>query len=344
MLLTQYDNGNPRIVDIVDSTAIWIVPAMNPDGLEADSRFNADGYDLNRSFPSYPDDFTDTIFDGEPLGDANRPVETAHIMRWSAENSFILGGEFHTGALVMNYPYDDDGLGSVDSPTPDDLLFEDISRRYSIHNPPMWNSTEFYQGISNGAAWYSISGGMEDWCYRYLSCNDVIIEISDDRQPPSLQIPDYWEDNRESMLAYLEAVHIGVRGVVTDSATSEPVYAKITVADNAHPVFTDPDVGDYHRMLLPGQYDLTFSAPGYVPQTVTGVTVGEGVATRIDVELVFNADLSGDNDIDFEDFALFAEKWHTDICPGCPGDYSGNGRVDAEDLVGLMSFWLADVE
>lgn len=344
MLLSEYDNANPRIADIVDSTAIWIVPLMNPDGLEADSRYNADGYDLNRMFPSYPNDFTGNIFDGEPLGDTGPPVEVAHLMRWSAENSFILGGEFHTGSLVVNYPYDDDGLGSVDSPTPDDLLFEDISRRYSMYNPPMWNSTEFYQGISNGAAWYSITGGMEDWCYRYLSCNDVIIEISNDYQPPSSQIPYYWDDNRDSMLSYLEAVHIGVRGVVIDHATSQPIYAKITVADNSHPVFTDPDVGDYHRMLLPGQYDLTFSAPGYLPQTVTGVIVGEDAATRVDVELVFDADLSGDDDIDFQDFAIFAEKWQTEACPGCPGDYSGDGRIDAEDLVRLMSSWLAGSE
>lgn len=344
MLLSEYAAGNPRITDLIDSTAIWIVPMMNPDGVESGSRYNANGYDLNRGFPAYPDDFTGTIFDGESLGEFGREPEVAHIMRWSAQNSFVLGGEFHAGALVMNYPYDDDGLGSVDSPTPDDLLFEEVSRRYSMHNPPMWNSPLFFQGISNGAAWYSITGGMEDWNYRYLSCNDVIIEISDVKQPPSSQIPDYWADNSESMLSYLEAVHIGVRGIVADYATSEPLYAQITVAGNTHPVFTDPNAGDYHRMLLPGQYDLTFTAPGYLPQTITGVTVSEGPATRIDVELIFDADLSGDGDINFEDFALFAEVWQTDVCPKCPGDYSGNGHIDAEDLARLIASWLAGIE
>jgi carboxypeptidase D len=255
-----------------------------------------------------------------------------------------MGGEFHSGALVVNYPYDDDGLGSNYSPTPDEQLFREISRRYSMYNTPMWNSPYFYQGITNGAAWYSISGGMEDWNYRYLSCNDVIIEISNDKNPPSSQIPAYWADNSESMLSYLEAVHMGVRGLVTDRATLQPVYAKITVADNAHPVFTDPNVGDYHRMLLPGQYDLTISAPGYLPQTITGVTVTKGTATRIDVELVFDADLSDDGDIDFEDFAFLAQIWHTDVCPNCPGDYSGNGHIDTEDLLRLLTSWLVELE
>lgn len=344
MLLTEYDANNPRIADLIDNTAIWIVPAMNPDGLENNSRYNARGYDLNRGFPAYPADFTGTIFDGEPLGDIGREPEVAHIMRWTARNSFVLGAELHSGALVVNYPYDDDGLGSVDSPTPDDLLFEEVSKQYSVHNPPMWNSPFFPQGITNGAAWYSITGGMEDWNYRYLSCNDVIIEISDTKKPPPSQLPAYWADNGEAVLTYLEAVHIGVRGIVTDYATGESLWAQVTVAGNAHPVFTDGDVGDYHRMLLPGTYDLTFSAGGYLTQTISDVTVIDGPATRIDVELILDADLSSDGDIDFKDFALFAAQWSTEICPYCPGDYTGDGQVDAADLSRLLAYWLWDTE
>jgi hypothetical protein len=44
-------------------------------------------------------------------------------------------------------------------------------------------------------------------------------------------------------------------------------------------------VGDYHRILLPGTYALWFYAPGYVPQRVTNVVVGSGIATRLDVAL-----------------------------------------------------------
>jgi len=344
MLLTEYDANNPRIVDLIDNTVIWIVPAMNPDGLQNNSRYNARGYDLNRNFPAYPMHFTETIFEGEPLGDAKRELEVAHIMRWTAENSFVLGAEFHTGALVVNYPYDDDGHGSVDSPTPDDLIFEEVSRWYSIHNLLMWKSPSFYQGITNGATWYSITGGMEDWNYRYLSCNDVIIEISNIQRPKPSLLPAYWADNGESMLSYLEAVHVGVRGIVTDSATGEPLWAQMTVAGNAHPVFTDGDIGDYHRMLLPGTYDLTFNAGGYLAQTIGDVIVSDGPATRIDVSLVLDADLSGDGDIDFKDFALFAAQWGTETCRYCPGEYTGDGIVDATDLSRFLAYWLWDTE
>jgi hypothetical protein len=59
----------------------------------------------------------------------------------------------------------------------------------------------------------------------------------------------------------------------------------VLIDDNPQPVFTDADIGDYHRLLLPGTYDLTISTPGYRSETITGVVVGTGDATRRDVEL-----------------------------------------------------------
>jgi hypothetical protein len=285
LLLSEYGTVQ-RITDLVNTTAIWVVPLMNPDGLALGTRYNADGYDLNRSFPAYPHDFTRTRFDGDPLGSSGRPSEVARMMEWSAAHNIVLAANFHTGALVVNYPYDDDGTPSgVEAPTPDDVLFRYISRRYSVHNPPMWNSATFTDGITNGAAWYVVIGGMQDWSYRYLSCNEVTIEVSNANLPPANALPGLWADNEESMLSYLECAHRSVRGIVTDQRTHAPVWAKVLVEGNPHPVFTDPAVGDYHRMLLPGTYTLTFSAPGYSSVTVDNVTVEGEMATRVDVAL-----------------------------------------------------------
>jgi hypothetical protein len=275
--LLQNYGTDPRVTSLVDSVDIWIVPSMNPDGYTNNTRYNAHGVDLNRNFPE------GTL--GEPNSPAGREPETAVIMNWCFGRSFTLSANYHGGSLVVNYPYDNDGMGSVYSPTPDDDLFIYISEEYSRYNLPMWNSSTFYHGITNGAAWYAITGGLQDWSYRYMSDNDVTIEVSTNKAPPFSQIPNYWNDNRESMLAYMETCLIGVRGVVTDAASGAPLSATIWVTGRNHPVYTDPDVGDYHRMLLPGTYELRFEAAGYDVVTVPNVAVASGPATRLDVQM-----------------------------------------------------------
>ncbi len=287
LLLEDYGSDD-RITDIVDGTEIWIMPLMNPDGYSRNprSRTNANGFDLNREFPDRVDDPVNS-----PEG---RPEEVQAVMNFGFNHSSILSANFHGGALLVNYPYDSDfsvGEGVPSIPpqpgwfSPDDGLFQYISRLYSMNNPPMFNSPFFEDGITNGISWFSVYGGMQDWNYEWLGCNEVLIELSNPFQPSSSTLPQFWEENRESMLSYMEQVHIGVRGLVTDSRTSQPLPATVVVEGRDHEVFTDPDVGDYHRMLLPGIHTLTYSAEGYRPKTVQNVVVEEGDATRVDVEL-----------------------------------------------------------
>ncbi|MCL4692339.1 MAG: zinc carboxypeptidase, partial [Candidatus Hydrogenedentes bacterium] len=209
-LLSQYTVSN-RINRLVNRTAIWVVPLMNPDGHALGTRFNANGYDLNRSFPSWPGDFTGTQFDGAPLDLMGRQLEVQHVMQWTADNSFTLSANLHTGALLVNYPFDDDGKGSGnDAPTPDDALFEYVSETYSMFNTPMYTDSvpSFPKGITNGSAWYQIDGGMQDWNYRYVACNEVTIELSEVKNPNASTLPTFWEDNRDSMIAYAEMADI----------------------------------------------------------------------------------------------------------------------------------------
>ncbi len=291
LLLTSYGGSSAeavRLTRLVNETDISIVPMMNPDGHVAGARYTVNGVDLNRNFPSYRLEASGSyrVFDGDPLDTEGREVETQRVMEWTAANSFVLSANLHTGALLVNYPFDEGDVPNGQyAYAPDDALFIDVSLRYSVNNPPMYNSTQFVNGISNGCAWYIAMGGMQDWNYRYASCNEVTLELSTTKKPSQSLIASFWTNNRSSLIAYMESVHIGVRGMVTDACTGAPVYAKVTVAGNAQPVYTDPDVGDYHRMLLPGSYALTVAAPGYVSKTVTGVTVVSGDAIRLDTTL-----------------------------------------------------------
>ena len=334
-LLTGY-MVEQRITDLVNETEIWIVPLMNPDGYERVPRIrrNAATVDLNRDFPEYPGEFPGTIFDGAPLNDEDRQPETQHVMQWSAAHHFVLAANIHTGALVVNYPYDDDGMGSTFAPTPDEDVFRHVSLVYSENNPPMFNSTQFEDGITNGAAWFRIPGGMQDWNYRYLACKEVTLELSVSKDPPSSQLQQLWEDNEESLLAYMEQVHIGVRGIVTDAESGEPLSAQVRVDDRAQPVFTNPQVGNYHRLLLPGEYALTFEAPGYLSQTVDGVVVEEGPAVRVNAALATapTGDINGDNKVNAVDVQLVINAALERDIGWFDADINGDGKVNAVDV------------
>lgn len=291
LLLRSYGGSSAqatRITWLIDNTAIWIVPLMNPDGLMLGTRYNAQGIDLNRRFPSFVQDgASGTVYDGAPLNETGRPIEVQHIMRWTAGNSFVLSANFHTGAMLVNYPYDEDtGTPHIYKACPDDDLFIYISKQYSSSNIPMYTNPSFLYGISNGSAWYTIYGGMQDWNYRYAACNEVTIELSNTKKPAESTLPTQWANNRESMLRYLECVHMGIRGTVRDAVTAAPVYAKILVQGRDQPVFSDPDVGDYYRMLLPGRHALTVVADGYHMRTVPSTLVSAGAVARVNIQLM----------------------------------------------------------
>lgn len=276
-LLTDQYGSDPDITSLVDNVDIWIMPLMNPDGYVAVTRGNANGVNLNRDFP---DPFTSP--NNTPTG---RAAETAVVMNWTFTQSITLSANLHGGALVVNYPFDNNPSGSsVYTASPDDDLFIEISLAYSSLNLPMYNGA-WSQGITNGAAWYSISGGMQDWMYRYMGGNEVTIELSNTKRPSYSLMDSFWNDNRDAMLAYMSQCLIGIRGLVTDASTGDPLAATVRVVGREHNVFTDPDVGDYHRMLLPGTYTLEFEADGYVPQQISGIVVNSGAATRVDVAL-----------------------------------------------------------
>lgn len=336
LLLENY-NVDPRITNIVNEVSIWIVPLMNPDGRELISRFNANGYDLNRSFPDYPNELNGFYYDGANPYLEGRQPEVYHIMRWSMNHNFTLSANFHTGAVVVNYPYDDDGGPSgVEAPTPDDPLIRWIATQYASRNPQMANSTQFPGGITNGAAWYVVHGGMQDWNYRFLGCIEMTIELFNTKFPSGTFIPSIWNDNRESMLAYLECVLRGVRGLVYDRNSGSPVWAKILVRDNSQPVFSHPRVGNYHRLLLPGEYDLVCTAEDYIPYRMFGVVVEDGWATRRDVPLS-NGDINGDGLVDEYDLDLVVNgvlglesESITDV------DGNGIGASDVQAIINMI--------
>jgi carboxypeptidase D len=343
LLCTSY-GSDADLTDLVNTTDIWIVPLMNPDGRQVNTRRNANSVDLNRAFPIFPSEYDGFGYDGEPLGAVGRQPEVRHIMEWTSANAFNLSANLHTGALLVNYPYDHaPGVPNFsDAPTPDDDLCIDLSLRYSMLNPPMFASTEFEDGISNGSEWFQALGVMQDWNYRYAGCIEFTLELSDVFAPAENTLPTFWNENRDSMIAYMEAVHIGARGIVTREVSGIPLNAKVEVVGNDQPVFTDPDVGDYHRLLLPGTYTLRFTAPNHIAKTVPDVVVTAGAATRVNVALAFNdrSDVDDNGSVNIIDLGWVVE-WVLSETYDPAGDINNDDKVNIIDVQMVVNDILA---
>lgn len=78
-------------------------------------------------------------------------------MRWILDRPFVLSINFHDGAVVANYPYDDsDGPSGTESRTPDDETFKKLARLYADKHAFMHKGSgvceadNFPGGITNG--------------------------------------------------------------------------------------------------------------------------------------------------------------------------------------------------
>ncbi len=103
----------PEVTKLVDSTDIYLMPSMNPDGFSRSiegscesiqnyyGRYNGNGVDLNRDFP---DRFDQKII--QKLYHTRRQPETLAMIDWIKSNPFVLSANLHGGAVVASYPYD----------------------------------------------------------------------------------------------------------------------------------------------------------------------------------------------------------------------------------------------
>jgi len=324
--LVQEYGTNQRATDLVNNTSIFIMPSMNPDGFESGDRYNANGVDLNRDFPDQFDDPNNSINGRQP--------ETRAMMEWTWNHNFVLSANMHTGALVANYPYDGPNSGTY-SAAPDDDLFIQLARCYADAHPNM-ESGGFNNGITNGAEWYAVFGGMQDWNYVWESDFEITLEQNETKWPNSDQLPGLWEEHREPMIAYIEQVHKGVRGVVLDSESSMPLNATILVEGIDHIVFTDSENGDYYRLLTPGTYTITAQSFSYVSESQI-VTVNPNNYVELNFSLstdpwLLEAEIENFESGQFENFGWELSgdsNWSMDSNDFFEGNYSTrSGNID----------------
>lgn len=283
------ENPNvPEVQAVMENIDLFIGPLANPDGtyhggnhtVDGATRGNANGIDLNRNFADPH---------GGPHPDNNPyQTETEWFMQFAQDHPFVMGANYHGGAEVVNYPWD-----NTHTLHADDAWYQLTCHEYADlcheHNPNYMNMQHQYanNGIINGADWYMIGGGRQDYMNGYAQCREVTIECSNSKLPNASQLPMFWSYNKESIFAFMNQSLYGIHGIVTAADSGQPLNATITIAnhdDEFSFVESHLPAGDYHRPIKGGTYDVTFACNGYYPQTHT-VAVNDGETVILDIQL-----------------------------------------------------------
>ena len=255
-----------EITALVNNTEIFIMPSMNPDGSEAKTRANARGRDLNRNFPDMTRESQNN-----PAG---RETETQLVMAWQATRQFSLSANFHGGTIVANYPWD----AKYDAFPLDDLVKE-LSLGYADLNPEMRNSREFPQGITNGAAWYIVTGGMQDWSYNWFNDLQITVELSHRKWPSYSDIPGFYASNRDSMVWYMKQVHQGA-GFKFARKNVEGTVSIMSMNGSRNLGSYSFSGSEFYKVLPEGEYIMDIKEKGKAVSKSVSISVRKGSIVR----------------------------------------------------------------
>ena len=284
-ILNGYGN-TLQLTQLVDNIDIWINPLANPDGayfggnqdVWSATRSNANSIDLNRNYPDPQDG-------PHPDGNAYQN-ETTIFMGLADTVNFTISANMQGGVEVCNYPWD-----TWSTLAADDNWWEYVSHEYA--DSCQANSGNGYfnylnDGITNGYDWYEANGGRQDYMNYFRYCREFTLELSDNKTPNPNDLPDLWDANYPSLLNYMEQTLYGLRGIVTDSITGNPLKVKVEILshdiDSSH-VYTNLPIGNYHRHLYQGNYNITFSKNGYYPKTINATVLNNNITIE-DVQLL----------------------------------------------------------
>ena len=192
-IISKSKNKSNSVYKLLENFRIHIIPSLNPDGAEKRQRTNANRVDLNRNFPDWTRAELDVTDEREP--------EVQAIMNYFTQYNFKFSTNFHSGAEVVNYPWDN----STEKGPLEDFL-KDLSFEYITNGAEYMKSSFFPTGVTRGYEWYPVFGGLQDWSTHYKKSPHLTIELSNDKWPNYETIDYYYQNNKDSLFQIFNAL------------------------------------------------------------------------------------------------------------------------------------------
>jgi hypothetical protein len=252
-LTTNY-GSDARVTDLLDTTEVWIIPVVNPDGYQytftnerlwrknlrdndGDGEITlADGVDINRNFDGHwgqdnegsSADWPNATYRGEA---PESEPETRALVTFIENNDFEFIVSYHTFGNLILYPWG----WQVSTPSHDDPIF--VAQSGTDANPAIHDSllnSGYDPGV--GADLYITNGEFTDWSYGDLGIPSYTIELTfgsdlDGSNFYGFEFPDdegmvqtVFEDNLEFALSLAESAHDPAHPVSPVGISTEDVY------------------------------------------------------------------------------------------------------------------------
>lgn len=257
IVLNYYDNV--IVNQLVNNREIWVVPMINPDGYVASSRYNSRTVDLNRNYGWM---WGNESYCGASVFSENE-ANLFYNLFW--RQPFVIYTSYHAGTLYISNPWSY-------------TIYDSIPEKFNI-----WHLSQGYSQRGNNYPYgqssigmYPINGSSKDFAYGMQGDVSWSIELHNLKTPPAATIDTVFNVNREAMLYLARKAGQGIRGLVTDSITNEPLHAQIWFMPRNWLTYTSQTKGDFHKFYLPGNYTVITRCPGYKDETLSVVVPNLG--------------------------------------------------------------------
>jgi len=252
----------PEIYQLLSKVRVHVLVSLNPDGYLASreaanqnngrvcwlcGRNNQNNIDLNRNFPYLYQTVSDSIelrkhgrgntthveVPASYYRNGTPQPETIAIIRWSENHNFVVSAMVHSGAWVYNYPYDtskEHPFASKANPSDDEPAFLRIGRNFTTTHGimktrqcQMDKDAGFVDGMTNGAAWYSLQGTLQDYGYIGRGIMEVTLEMGCEKTVRESQTNSLYMQNRDAFRFFLWQTYTGIFGTISDRVTFQPI-------------------------------------------------------------------------------------------------------------------------